>query len=219
VRRSFQQRTLWSAANRASRLGSRIGWDWLTYNPGVLLHFHWLALDDAPRVADALMAHLPPFKTIADVGCGSGAFTAEFRRRGFRIAACERSLWGRWLARRQGVAATDFDVASRSPGLKGAPFDLVMSLEVAEHIPPALADAFVQYLVVHAGRTIVLTAAHPGQGGQGHVNEQPKSYWIERLRARGWALDAECALRVAESLQRSNASPWLCQNVMIFRPA
>jgi hypothetical protein len=107
-------------------------------------------------------------------------------------------------------------VADRSLRLDGSPFDVVMSLEVAEHIPPDLADAFVDHLVAHARRTIVLSAAHPGQGGQGHVNEQPKSYWTEKLRVRGWAYDEACATRVAASLTRSNASCWLFQNIMVF---
>jgi hypothetical protein len=31
-----------------------------------------------------------------------------------------------------------------------------------------------------------MSAAKPGQGGCGHFNEQPLSYWIERLEKRGY---------------------------------
>jgi SAM-dependent methyltransferase len=215
--RPLGRRLIWGVARRASRLGSVMGLEWLTYNPGVFLKFHWLALDDAGPMAEALSAHLPCFESIADIGCGSGAFAAEFARRGFRVGACEFSFWGRWQARRQGVAVREWDVSRSSGPLEGAPFDVAMSLEVAEHIPVALTDAFVECLVGTAGHTIVLTAAHPGQGGQGHINEQPKAYWIEKVQKYPWVFDAELSSQVADALKRSGASGWLAQNMMIFR--
>jgi len=46
----------------------------------------------------------------------------------------------------------------------GRQFDLVESLEVAEHIPEQAAEQFVDSLVQH-GRLILFSAATPGQGG------------------------------------------------------
>jgi hypothetical protein len=54
----------------------------------------------------------------------------------------------------------------------GRRFDLVQSLEVAEHIPPAQTEIFVDNLAAH-GDVILFSAAVPGQGGEFHVNEQP----------------------------------------------
>src|SRR5437762_457397 len=34
-------------------------------------------------------------------------------------------------------------------------------------------------------------AAPPGQGGEGHFNEQPRSYWIAKLDTRGYRLHEE----------------------------
>jgi hypothetical protein len=36
---------------------------------------------------------------------------------------------------------------------------------------------------------IVWSAAHEGQGGTDHVNEQPPGYWLERFAAEGWKPD------------------------------
>jgi 2-polyprenyl-3-methyl-5-hydroxy-6-metoxy-1,4-benzoquinol methylase len=55
-------------------------------------------------------------------------------------------------------------------------FDLVVSLEVAEHLPASAADQFVNTLVKH-GKKILFSAAIPGQGGQDHLNEQWPDYW------------------------------------------
>jgi len=53
-----------------------------------------------------------------------------------------------------------------------------ISLEVAEHLPESSAESFVGSLVKH-GDTIIFSAALPNQGGQNHLNEQWKQYWID----------------------------------------
>jgi SAM-dependent methyltransferase len=201
---------------RLSRMGERLGISWLTYNPAVYWHFHWMAVYDAPRMAHAVLAEFPAATSLADVGCGTGAFAAEFARRGLRVGACEYAARGRRWARRAGIDAIPFDVSREQPSIPGAPFDIAMSLEVGEHIPPPLADTFVDF-VASTGRDVVLTAAHPGQGGQGHVNEQPQSYWIQKFEQRGLRHDAAASARIAASLRGSDASDWLFQNMMIFR--
>lgn len=61
-------------------------------------------------------------------------------------------------------------------------FDLVMCLEVAEHIPKNQAhNALLSTLARSTGNILVFSAAQPGQPGTGHVNLQPLSYWIEAI--------------------------------------
>jgi len=59
---------------RFSRLGERVGSQWMTYNPLVMQQFHDSALDNAPKVVNALMMVFPSVKRVLDVGAGSGAF-------------------------------------------------------------------------------------------------------------------------------------------------
>ena len=59
-------------------------------------------------------------------------------------------------------------------------YDLIISLEVAEHIPAECADIFVENLVKH-GDTILFSAAIPFQGGFKHINEQYPTYWAEKF--------------------------------------
>lgn len=90
-------------------------------------------------------------------------------------------------------------------------FDAVLSKEVGEHIPAAGEAAFMDNLVRLAkphGGLIILTWAHPGQGGNGHVNCKEKKDIIERMERRGvkhepimtQALGATIASAYAENL-------------------
>ena len=67
----------------------------------------------------------------------------------------------------------------------GVKFDLVISLEVAEHLPEETATTFVESLCRH-GDIVLFSAAVPGQGGTGHINEQWQSYWARIFKAHGF---------------------------------
>ena len=62
-------------------------------------------------------------------------------------------------------------------------FDLVISLEVAEHLPASSADQFVESLT-GLSDFVLFSAAIPHQGGVNHINEQWQSYWAEKFAAR-----------------------------------
>jgi hypothetical protein len=63
----------------------------------------------------------------------------------------------------------------------------------------------------------VFSAAHPGQGGTGHINEQPKSYWIERFQRAGLTYQTRLTEQIAAGFQ-SHQVPggWLSANVIAF---
>jgi SAM-dependent methyltransferase len=205
------------AGTRASRLGERHGWDWLTYNPMTMWSYHRMARRDAPPVIASLAGTFPEAGSYLDVGAGSGAFAAEARRRGKAARALERSRVGRALARAQGVPAEEFDLTDLRPDIPGA--DLAYSFEVAEHLPGDLGDRLVSFLAA-AAPCVVFTAAPPGQGGCGHVNEQPPSYWIERFRAAGMEHSPEQTEALRRAFRANGVhAPWFDANVQVFRRA
>lgn len=55
-------------------------------------------------------------------------------------------------------------------------FDIILCLEVAEHLPENVAESFIASLTSHS-HTILFSAAIPYQGGQNHLNEQWPSWW------------------------------------------
>ena len=91
-------------------------------------------------------------------------------------------------------------------------FDLVVSLEVAEHLDAGAANGFVASLVRH-GDVVLFSAAIPFQGGHHHVNEQFADYWVERFAAHGYlALD----FVRPQIWSDEGVLWWLRQNVLVF---
>jgi SAM-dependent methyltransferase len=211
--------TLYMKSHRwSSALGQWLGWEWLTYNPLVRYSFDRAARRNAPKMADAILYEFPDLKRLADVGCGGGIFAAEFQRRGVRVVGCEYSAASRRAAKRRGVEIHPFDLAKSQEPLPGGPYAAVMTLEVGEHIPEPLAESFVEYLA-QTGDLIIFTSAQPGQGGHGHINEQPKSYWLERFSRSGFTMDEPASRRVADRLRSLQAFPYLFNNLLILRRA
>jgi SAM-dependent methyltransferase len=178
-----------------------------------------LAAEAAPIMVDSLVQEFAP-ATAVDVGCGTGAFLAELQRRGPQVHGLEYSDAGIARTRAKGVGVSPFDLRTGArPTLPRERFDLVTSFEVAEHLPPELADRFVDTLA-SLGDRIVMTAAVPGQGGMNHVNEQPNEYWIAKLRQRGFTYATDVTQRFRREWQaRLREQHWYADNVMVFQRA
>jgi hypothetical protein len=148
---------------------------------------------------------------VLDVGCGTGAWVAEWLRLGVSDAF---GLDGDYIAPGMlAIPPANFGSVDLNEGFDlGRRFDLVSTLEVAEHLPADRAEVFVESLVRHSD-TVLFSAAIPGQGGYGHVNEQWPSYWASRFADHG--LLPATVLRPLTWLDRE-IEPWYRQNTLLF---
>jgi len=148
---------------------------------------------------------------VLDVGCGRGAWLAAYRDGGVGAVT---GVDGAYVQRDSLMIPPELfhpiDIAD--PFDLGRRFALVQCLEVAEHLPPAAAPILVANLVRHAP-LVLFSAATPGQGGLGHLNEQRPEYW-RRLFA---AHDYQCFDPFRPRL-RGNASvePWYRYNMLLY---
>jgi len=197
-------------------LGELLGVRWLAYNPIRFYRWHLFAQDTKAGVAESILSTFPEARSFADIGAGTGTYAAELRRRGVRTVACENALFGRAFSYWQRLRSRPFDLTQQPPA-ELPPTDVAYCLEVAEHLPPELGDRLVGYLARFP--TVLFTAAHPGQGGDDHINEQPKDYWIERFARDGMELDPERTERVVAAFRDSGSPWWLVDNAMVFRRA
>lgn len=148
---------------------------------------------------------------VIDVGCGVGAWCVEAMRLGARYACGIDGEWaepsrlpGDWL-----FAARDL---STDP-LPHVDADLAICLETAEHLPPARGPSLVRELCM-LSPVVLWSAAVPGQGGEGHINERPHAYWEGLFAANGYDLDDFVRPAIAGKLF---VPVWYRNNVMVFR--
>lgn len=124
--------------------------------------------------------------SVLDVGCGLGTWLYEFKKAGVTEVLgidspfVNKDLLSKFLEAKEFLA---FDLTK--PFNISRKFDLALSLELAEHLPPRSALQHVDDLTSHAD-LIIFSAAIPAQFGQNHTNEQWQSYWAEKFFAKGY---------------------------------
>lgn len=152
-------------------------------------------------------------KSVVDFGCGLGTFLNVFKQHGVSDVL---GLDGPWVNKKllhKYIEPYEFQESNLEEEIKlDKKYDLVVSLEVAEHLSPATADTFVQNLV-NAGNVILFSAAIPNQEGQNHLNEQWLTYWEEKFQKHGLV-----AYDVIRPLFWDNAEVfwWYRQNTVLF---
>lgn len=150
-------------------------------------------------------------RSVVDIGCGNGQWLAS------ALALEVEDVLGI-----DGAWVLDADLAIpqdriqvhdlTAPLALARQFDLVLSLEVAEHLPAAAATTFVKSLC-GAGNVILFSAAIPGQGGRHHVNEQWPAYWADLFRTEGF----ECYDVLRPEIWNNPRIAWYyAQNALLF---
>lgn len=123
-------------------------------------------------------------RSVVDVGCGTGIWLNEFMNRGVGDVI---GIDGPWVQQEMlQIPPSQFYRRDLSlPFELGRKFDLVLCLEVAEHLPARSARLFIRSLTSLAD-TVVFSAAIPFQGGTNHLNEQWPEYWQNLFAGNGY---------------------------------
>jgi len=148
-------------------------------------------------------------QTVLDVGCGTGTWLKACLDRG---ATTVTGLDGIDPKMRdlfvpdEVVRHTDL----RRPFDLGQRFDLVLCLETAEHLDRKSAATLIDSLTRH-GKTILFSAAAPGQPGDHHVNCDWPEYWQRLFNERGFVCNDSARWAIWDN---AAVEPWYRQNLM-----
>ena len=153
-----------------------------------------------------------PIKRVIDVGCGVGAWSKYF---------CDKNVYVKgydfdWVPEQYMAVPKDGYFVSCDLNERlvvSEKFDLVINLEVAEHLKPERAETLIEDLA-KLGDVVLFSAAIPYQGGDGHLNEQFPEYWgklfaqnnmspIDIIRPKIWK-------------NENIAQTWVKQNLILF---
>lgn len=181
----------------------------LTYSAGYYRSISEDSDASAREVVPLIMQWFAP-RTVVDVGCGPGTWTAAYKRAGAAVLGIDGfHVKGDQLR----IDPAEFERRDLAQPLRlDRRFDLVNCLEVAEHLPATRAGSLVADLC-RLGDVVVFSAAVPGQGGTHHINEQWPSFWIALFRENGFQ-EFDC-LR-PRIWTNGNVAWWYAQNAFAF---
>lgn len=143
---------------------------------------------------------------ILDIGCGPGHYVKTLRRLGLNATGID--IDPRVENQKFLIKESLFDTKQNA--------DLVMCIEVAEHIEENLADQVVEKVANATNKTLIWTAAIPGQEGIGHINCQPKSYWAEKFQKVGLKRDTDAEEKLISYCKNGQHMGWFVNNVLVF---
>ena len=154
-----------------------------------VLH-HYNADHHSTRSADVLIPALFELihpASVLDVGCGIGHWLQAFMHHGVKdvygIDGPHVSIASLQIPSDRFLV---YDLRQINDLNMGRKYDLVICLEVAEHLPSEKASELVAFLVKH-GAHVMFSAAIPHQTGENHLNEQPFGYWQKLFADEGYA--------------------------------
>ena len=163
-----------------------------------------------PREVVPIVMEMVKPHSVLDVGCGLGTWLRAFEEHGVDdVLGLDGDHVNQALLKIPLDKFRTQDLTKRWD--LGRKFDLVISLEVAEHLDENAADRFVEMLVNH-GDTIVFSAAVPRQGGQNHLNEQWPAYWQAKFAKHGFHFHDAIRSKVWFN---NNVQWWYSQNMFL----
>jgi SAM-dependent methyltransferase len=164
----------------------------------------------ARHIVPAVLAYIDP-KSVIDIGCGTGAWLSVFAENGITdFVGVDGNFFPDEMLEIPAERYVSFDLTL--PYNCDRSFDLVVSLEVAEHLPPHCGAPLVGSLV-RLGPAVLFSAAIPGQGGTHHLNEQWQDYWAGLFKRHGYV-----ALDCVRPLVWDNGEVawWYSQNTILY---
>lgn len=164
----------------------------------------------SPQIILAHFFAATPPSSVLDVGCGKGVWLKAALEAGAKDVI--------------GIDGVAIDPAqlhfpanffsqidlSRSWRLKRR-FDLVICLEVAEHLDKDDASILIDSIVEHSD-LVLFSAASPSQPGQHHCNCQWPEYWQSLFNLRGFTCNDDIRWRVWSD---PRVEPWYRQNIFV----
>lgn len=150
-------------------------------------------------------------RSVVDVGCGTGAWLGVMIGLGVTdVLGIDGKHVNKSLLQIPSVRYLARDLSRPFAFLRT--FDLAISVEVAEHLPPAAAATYVASLA-RLAPVVLFSAATPNQGGEGHLNERWPTYWAAKFAACGFVATDPLRERIWAD---ERVEWWYRQNVLVF---
>lgn len=174
-------------------------------------HGYWYNKDSVHHVFDAplcsaIISLYEGVETAVDIGCGDGSYVKTMNRQGMNCVGYDGNPNTNELT--EGLC----QVLDFAEPVDIGTFELVISLEVGEHIPKEYEQIFLDNVANASRRYIVLSWALPGQPGWGHFNCQDNDYIINELKSRNFWYNVKDSLY----LRKKSEMWWFSDTILVF---
>lgn len=146
---------------------------------------------------------------VADIGCGDGTYCRTFSENGWIIHGYEGTPDISSLGIYNDIRTIDL---TKDININMS-YDLVLCLEVGEHIPEKHEQIFIDNLCNFCDKDLILSWSLPGGSGLGHVNERPNEYIIYEITKRGFKFDG----LMSNDLRSNSTLWWFKGTIMVFK--
>ncbi len=153
------------------------------------------------KLAEEISKKFSP-QSLLDLGCGLGAYAKFFEEKGTKVNAVE----GADLHEREIFRPIWKKDLTKPVKLKGS-WEVILCLEVGEHIPPEKTETFVKNI---PSGILILSWAVPGQGGVGHVNCLPNEEVLKLFPER------TCDWEISKKLRKASSLRWFKNTIMVL---
>jgi len=117
------------------------------------------------------------FDSIADIGCGTGAFVSPFQNMVnmsdtdyMKVIGFDFSVGAGVVQELDSNHYVEADLTVPGSTILAKDFDIVMSLEVYEHLLPKFEEIYLNNVFGLNPKHVIISCAAPGQWGRHHVN-------------------------------------------------
>ena len=158
-------------------------------------------------------------ESVVDFGCGIGSYllAADVCRvrtiQGYEIGG----EYAKKYTNSRLHDSIDFNIDITKPLTDPKVYDMVLCVEVAEHVEPSGSKILVRNLSEHTSiyGLCVFTAAPPGQEGHQHINCRPKKEWEEMFNMYGMEKSEKDTEKVSKLWDK--APDYVLNNLAVYR--
>jgi Methyltransferase domain len=151
-------------------------------------------------------------KSLLDVGCGIGTWMRAAIDLGVAdVCGLDGVILPEDVLHVPSYTIERYDLSK--PFKLGRRFEVVLCLEVAEHLPEASAAELIWSITEHTDNAL-FSAACPGQPGQNHINCQWPSYWQHQFNRQGFRCEDAVRWQIWDDVR---IEPWYRQNIFWAR--
>ncbi len=144
----------------------------------------WLAFFG--RIADRVVHQIAPARVL-DAGCALGLLVETLRARGVEASGIDLSEYA--IGEVAESVRPYCRVGSIADDLDGR-YDLIVCIEVVEHMPPDQAEAAIANFCRHTD-DVLFSSSSTDYGEATHVNVRPPEYWAEIFATHGFLRDVD----------------------------